>query len=199
MSPTPVINRHFCFKKVRNLEQELTEIKNSGFDEKPAPILTPRQMEVLELTARGFSHLQISERLGISCETVRTHLSQRREYGLSDGIFARLDACSGREAVVKAIALGLLDPEELVSKEEMERCSLLTSHQIEILSWLANPNLPSLRKRDIEIGERVNLVGGTVRSRLTSIYKKLEMGVERKQKSTRAVVIFSAYQQRRRG
>ena len=43
-----------------------------------SPALSPRQREVIELVAEGLTSTQIADRLGVSPETVRTHLRNAR-------------------------------------------------------------------------------------------------------------------------
>jgi DNA-binding NarL/FixJ family response regulator len=61
--------------------------------------LTPRELDVLTLLAEGLQHEEIGRRLGISSETVRTHL--RKACG-------RLGASTRTQAVAKALRLGLI-------------------------------------------------------------------------------------------
>lgn len=63
--------------------------------------ITPREMEVLELLARGAGNRRIARELGISPETVQTHIRN---------MLAKLAVGSRLEAVVKAIRLGLVAP-----------------------------------------------------------------------------------------
>ena len=63
--------------------------------------ITPREMEVLELLARGAGNRRIARELGISPETVQTHIRN---------MLAKLAVGSRLEAVVKAIKLGLVAP-----------------------------------------------------------------------------------------
>jgi len=65
-------------------------------------VLTPREREVFELTARGQDRDQIAEKLFISPATARTHLQR---------VFAKLDIHSRAEAVALAARCGL-DVEE---------------------------------------------------------------------------------------
>lgn len=62
-------------------------------------LLTPRERQVLELLAEGLSHDEIGKRLGISGETVRTHLQKASE---------RLGAGTRTQAVATALRLGLI-------------------------------------------------------------------------------------------
>lgn len=62
-------------------------------------LLTPRERQVLELLAEGLSHEEIGGRLGISGETVRTHLQKASE---------RLGAGTRTQAVATALRLGLI-------------------------------------------------------------------------------------------
>ena len=63
------------------------------------PVLTTRELEVLQLLAEGLSHEAIASRLEIGSETVRTHA--RKAAG-------RLGARTRTQAVASAIRLGLI-------------------------------------------------------------------------------------------
>ncbi len=64
--------------------------------------LTPREMEVLRLVARGHTNKAIALQLHISDRTVQGHLAH---------IFEKLNAASRTEAVMRAVSLGWLEPE----------------------------------------------------------------------------------------
>lgn len=61
--------------------------------------LSKREMEVLELVARGLTNSQIAEQLKLSGETVKTHIRH---------IYEKLSVKHRAEAVVTAIKLGLV-------------------------------------------------------------------------------------------
>ena len=61
--------------------------------------LTPRELEVLTLIARGCTNGEIAERLVVSRGTVRTHVER---------VLAKLGATTRTDAAVRAIAEGLL-------------------------------------------------------------------------------------------
>lgn len=63
--------------------------------------LTDREMEVLELTAQGYTNKAIGLRLDISDRTVQGHLAK---------IYGKLDVNSRTEAVMRAVSLGWLHP-----------------------------------------------------------------------------------------
>jgi len=67
--------------------------------QKPSPIeaLTDREMEVLRLVAKGYTNKAIGIQLNISDRTVQGHLAH---------IFAKLQANSRTEAVMRAVSLG---------------------------------------------------------------------------------------------
>ena len=65
----------------------------------PAPELTPRELEVLELLADGLPNKLIADRLEISEHTVKFHVN---------AILGRLGAQSRTEAVSRALRVGLL-------------------------------------------------------------------------------------------
>jgi DNA-binding NarL/FixJ family response regulator len=66
---------------------------------KPGGTLTQRELDVLGLLAEGLQHEEIGRRLGISSETVRTHLRKASD---------RLGAATRTQAVATALRLGLI-------------------------------------------------------------------------------------------
>ena len=62
--------------------------------------LTPREIEVLRLLARGCSYAVIAAELGISEHTVTTHIKNT---------YRKLDVHSGRAAVYRALQLRFLE------------------------------------------------------------------------------------------
>lgn len=68
-------------------------------DPAAAPALTQREYQILELLANGLGNKQIAARLGISTNTVKTHLEL---------LFDKLDVSSRAEAVATAARAGLL-------------------------------------------------------------------------------------------
>jgi len=62
--------------------------------------LTRREREVLCLLARGCTYLQVSDRLGMSCHTVASHIKS---------IYRKLEVRSARGAIWRALELRLLD------------------------------------------------------------------------------------------
>ena len=64
-----------------------------------APVLTPRQHEILRLLGSGLTTTQMAERMALSPETVRNHVKST---------LGQLDAKSRLEAVLTAYRLGLL-------------------------------------------------------------------------------------------
>ena len=63
----------------------------------PAELLTDRELDVLRLAAKGFTNKAIGVQLGISDRTVQGHLAH---------IFAKMQASSRTEAVMRAVSLG---------------------------------------------------------------------------------------------
>ncbi len=75
------------------------KLMNSLFQkpERTVEELTEREMEVLRLAARGYTNKSIGVQLRISDRTVQGHLAH---------IFAKLQATSRTEAVMRAVSLG---------------------------------------------------------------------------------------------
>lgn len=74
----------------------LSHISNES-DKQPVERLTDREIEVLQLVAKGLTNKAVGVHLGISDRTVQGHLSH---------IFNKLDANSRTEAVMRAVSLG---------------------------------------------------------------------------------------------
>jgi DNA-binding NarL/FixJ family response regulator len=68
-------------------------------DEPSLESLTPREIEVLELVAEGFSNKAVAVRLGISDQTVKFHLTS---------ITGKLGAANRTDAVRRAVRRGLI-------------------------------------------------------------------------------------------
>lgn len=66
---------------------------------RPGATLTARELDVLQLLAEGLHHEQIGARLGITSETVRSHLRKASD---------RLGATTRTQAVATALRLGLI-------------------------------------------------------------------------------------------
>jgi DNA-binding NarL/FixJ family response regulator len=69
-------------------------------DEPTPDRLTAREMEVLQLAAKGLTNREIADTLVISTRTVQVHLGN---------VFAKLGVGSRTEAVVCALRKGMLD------------------------------------------------------------------------------------------
>jgi two-component system, NarL family, nitrate/nitrite response regulator NarL len=65
-----------------------------------APLLTPREREILGLVGQGMSNKTIARHLGISVHTVKFHL---------EALFLKLDATSRAEAVAKGLTGGVIE------------------------------------------------------------------------------------------
>lgn len=77
-------------------------------DRAPVEALTDRELDVLRLAARGFTNKSIGVQLGISDRTVQGHLAH---------IFAKLQAASRTEAVMRAVSLGWIPSNAATSGE----------------------------------------------------------------------------------
>ncbi len=81
------------------LAQKLILRLSTKVDVEPVESLTDREMQILTLTAKGFTNKAIGIQLRISDRTVQNHLAN---------IFQKLNAASRTEAVMRAVSLGLI-------------------------------------------------------------------------------------------
>ena len=83
----------------RERRQSTQNVAPAVRDTAAAPVLTQREQQILELLADGLGNKQIAARLGITTNTVKTHLEL---------LFDKLDVSSRAEAVATAARIGLL-------------------------------------------------------------------------------------------
>lgn len=62
--------------------------------------LTPREIDVLRLIARGFTYAGAAERLGLSAHTVASHVKK---------IYRKLGVHAAGAAVMRAVKLGFIE------------------------------------------------------------------------------------------
>ena len=65
-----------------------------------APLLTPREREILGLIGQGLSNKAMARRLGISVHTIKFHM---------EALFIKLDATSRSEALTKGLRGGVIE------------------------------------------------------------------------------------------
>jgi DNA-binding NarL/FixJ family response regulator len=84
----------------RSLISEFTRLRPDQHAS-PSAALTPRESEVLRLVAEGLSNPEIAQRLVVTSETVKTHVSR---------VLAKLGLRDRTQAVVTAYESGLVVP-----------------------------------------------------------------------------------------
>lgn len=82
-----------------NITHKLMSHIFKGTEKRIIEPLTDRELDVLRLAAKGFTNKAIGVQLGISDRTVQGHLAH---------IFAKLQANSRTEAVMRGVSLGLI-------------------------------------------------------------------------------------------
>lgn len=86
-----------------DLAAKLIGFVNNGGDTLPASeALTDRELEVLTLAGKGYTNKAVGRELSISRRTVQGHLAR---------IFKKLEVNNRTEAVMRAVSLGLITPE----------------------------------------------------------------------------------------
>ena len=93
MYVTPAVSKHLVSQYMRRVRGE----------ELPAEPLTPRQREVLQLVAEGYSNKEIAKKLAITVKTTETHRSQ---------LMNRLDIHDVAGLVRYAMRIGLISAHE---------------------------------------------------------------------------------------
>jgi NarL family two-component system response regulator LiaR len=86
----------------------LDEFSSPQAEVASATRLTPREVEVLGLVAKGFANKQIANALSISVRTVKTHVSN---------ILSKLHMIDRTQAAVYAVRHGLVPPENSTAPE----------------------------------------------------------------------------------
>lgn len=96
--------------------EELLELKGYSQGEKAEALisspLTPRETEVIDYVALGYLNKQIADKLGISEQTIKNHISS---------ILRKLDANDRTQAVVMAMRYGWISPQVGESSESTPR------------------------------------------------------------------------------
>ena len=83
----------------RNADDTTSTVRATHADTMGGTVLTNREREILELLADGLGNKQIAARLGISRNTVKTHL---------EVLFDKLGVSSRAEAVATGVKRGML-------------------------------------------------------------------------------------------
>ncbi len=103
------VDQELVMRLVRRLAQETGPRRkpspgtSAGKPEgRPAPSLTSRELEVLRLLPVGLTNRQITQELHLSLSTVKRTLER---------IIAKLEVSDRTQAAVRAVELGLIDPE----------------------------------------------------------------------------------------
>lgn len=91
----------FAPSVTRRLIEEILESRQSVVPPRTLAELTPRELEVLRLVARGLSNAEIARTLVVSEHTVKTHVAH---------VLAKLDLRDRTQAVIAAYESGLVRP-----------------------------------------------------------------------------------------
>lgn len=73
---------------------------NANSPQEEVPSLTPREIEILQIIAKGLSNAEAAKVLGVSRATIRTHLEH---------IYAKMSVSNRVEAITEGIRHGIID------------------------------------------------------------------------------------------
>jgi LuxR family maltose regulon positive regulatory protein len=91
--------RKFAHHLLTLLEKRKVPARASSGSQSAKKRLTVRENSIIEFIAKGKSNKEIARALGVTPETIKTHVKR---------IFSKLSAASRAQAVVRAQSLGLL-------------------------------------------------------------------------------------------
>jgi DNA-binding NarL/FixJ family response regulator len=84
----------------RQLLKQLQPAQKQAGETRGSDILTPRELEVLNLLSRGFSYAEIAGILTLSPQTIATYVKN---------IYRKMEVSSRSEAIYEASSLGIID------------------------------------------------------------------------------------------
>lgn len=96
---SPMIARRVLAKYHSDTRERAQKLAKSKADSYQPKLLTPREHEVLDLIARGFSYSEVARLHGLSMHTVQSHIKN---------LYTKLAVHSKTEAVFEGIRMGLL-------------------------------------------------------------------------------------------
>lgn len=122
--------------------------------------LTPRQFEVFELRAMGFTEPEIADKFKISHQTVKNHSSDPLK-GARD--VAPIDV------IAELITMGKLNPEKLAEGLDFTRTNNLTERSRKIFNKATNH--ASWHKSYKQISKKLKIGEQTLKNNLNSIFQ----------------------------
>jgi len=93
------LNQEIAAQLLRRLVEDVPKEKRIQEQDSLLELLTPREADVLRLTARGYTNQQIARNLHISVSTVKKHVRS---------VISKLGVSDRTQAAVRAVELGLL-------------------------------------------------------------------------------------------
>ena len=113
------------------VQNDIDKKQTAGTIAPQAEPLTPREVEVLQLIAKGDSNKQIARELKIRDGTVKNYITN---------ILRKLNVFPRTEAVREGVKRGLIKiPDEAEVETEAETgLAFLTGRELEVLAWIAH-------------------------------------------------------------
>ncbi len=142
-------------------------------------VITQRDVHILELLAKGKTFKEIGNSLGLAEKTIKNLFSDR------SGIYKKLGILNHhgvptdndqtgqpqhyREAVKRALGLGLIKPDDVLALREKQKTRVLSPNEIETLRLVAE------HKSNEEIAGLLSISRRSVNGRRISLFQKLNV------------------------
>lgn len=136
--------------------------------------VTPRQLQVLRLVAKGLSHKEIGQNLDISPFTINRHLAN---------VYLRLETSSPLNTILTLIDSKVLDTEGMIDEADVSRVSTLTRAQSEVMSALIEDRGAS--SSHMKVARKTHKKLATVQHHMRDVFDKLKV-----RSTVRAGVIY---------
>lgn len=149
-------------------EQELLESNSEEIT------LPPRQKEIINLLAQGYSQKEIAGELGISFHTVSTHIHKPDYYkGQRTPLLQRFNAKTTSQVIAQGYLHGLIDVENAWKDLDLSKYETLSEREKDVFNTVTDLQSIGMGMRDV--AQELGISTRTIIIHNNAIYKKLEI------------------------